>query len=156
MQTTLSPRRRLAGLLAALAVLITPLAAVTVMTAGPASASCTGSCLNNTDPYNTGCWDSNAYIVKQATTSYGSTLRLWYSPDCGTNWAQIYSATTAPTYLWTKLQNGTQTTHYYFTDYIGWAWSNQLYAPATNADACEQEYYTAAHQYGPVDCVGQF
>jgi hypothetical protein len=156
MRTTLNPRQRTGRLLAALAMLITPLAAVTVLTAGPASAAtCSGSHCNYTDPQNTGCWDSSAYIVKQETTVYGSTLRLWYSGDCKTNWAQIYSPSTVTTYLWTELQNGTQTAHYKF-QYIGWAWSDQLYAPTTNARACEQEYYISTKQWGPIVCVGQY
>jgi hypothetical protein len=58
--------------------------------------------------------------------------------------------------LGTKLQNGTQTIHFEFTNYIGWAWSDQLYAPTTNADACAQEKNPATNRFGPVDCVGQF
>lgn len=162
--------RRVSYLLAMLSVAIIPLTAA-AMTAAPASAApriaataathrvapaCSGSCLNNTDPKATGCWDGNAYSLKQETDSYGDILQLWWSPDCGTNWAQVHSISDAPHLLWTELQNGAITTKYYFTDYVGWAWSNQLYAPTTNARACEQVYEAAIHQWGPVDCVGQY
>ena len=158
MLTTLNPRRRLGGLLGALTVLITPLAAATVLTAGPASAAtCSGNGCNNTDPKTTGCWDSHAFVVKQGSApDYGGTLQLWWSPTCQTNWAQYDSISTNPTFLWTKLQNGAQTIHFEFTNYLGWAWSDQLYAPTTNADACVQEKNPATNRFGPVDCLGQF
>jgi hypothetical protein len=52
------------------------------------------------DPVVTGCWDANAYIA--STTPFpvdGPQLGYvanWYSPDCGTNWAE--TVTTAGLY----------------------------------------------------------
>jgi len=151
----LNSRRRIGGLLAALAVLVTPLTAATVMTAAPASAAtCSGHGCDNTDPYQTGCANGAYPVIKGTAPDYGVLLELWWSPTCQTNWAEVDSDG-FPTYLWTKLQNGTQTVHYHFT-FNGWAWSNQLYAPTTNADACIQQVVPPTNRLGPVDCVGQF
>lgn len=79
-------------LLGAMASAVAALAA-TVAFAVPASAAApTGYALDGQDPYATGCWDSNAYVIGHATIhsqefnlDYG-TAYLWWSPDCGTNW----------------------------------------------------------------------
>lgn len=90
MQTTLNPRRRLGGLLATIAVLVTPLAAVTVASATPANAA---GC------YSTGChgYDPN---VKSCTVSSQKSLNFYsgrtvmatltnkFSIACDSNWAQ--------------------------------------------------------------------
>lgn len=58
--------------------------------------------------------------------------------------------------MWTVLQNGAQTTHFCFTHYTGWAWSNQMYAPIPiNADACVTVKEVTG-QFGPIYCIGQF
>lgn len=48
------------------------------------------------------------------------------SPGCQANWAQVDSVSTAPTRIWTELQNGEQTAKFEFTNYTGWAWSGHL------------------------------
>ena len=138
------------------AALSIPLGAAVVPATPAFAATCSGSGCNNTDPKGTGCWDSHAFSLIAGTTGYGDTVQLWWSPDCGTNWAQVDSKSTAMRRIWTELQTGAQTAQYTFSGYIGWAWSDQLYAPTTKADACEQVYETAAHQWGPAECVGQF
>lgn len=39
------------------------------------------------DPIDTGCWDAIAYIAASAPFKFGYVAN-WYSPDCGTNWAE--------------------------------------------------------------------
>lgn len=39
------------------------------------------------DPIDTGCWDANAYVAASALFKFGYVAN-WYSPDCGTNWAE--------------------------------------------------------------------
>jgi hypothetical protein len=45
------------------------------------------------DPIVSGCWDANAYIASTAVFHVqGDPLGYvanWYSPDCGTNWAEV-------------------------------------------------------------------
>lgn len=163
--------RRVRFLLAMLSVAIVPLTVAAAMTATPASAApritavtvihqaaitCRGSGCNYTDPQNTGCKDSRAFALMHETDSYGDLLQLWWSPDCGTNWAQVYSNSDLQHRIWTETQSGLQTARYTFSGYIGWAWSDQLYAPTTNARACEQVYEAPIHQWGPTDCIGQY
>lgn len=48
------------------------------------------------DPIDSGCWDANAYIASSASLSGFASgiapglgyVANWYSPDCGTNWAE--------------------------------------------------------------------
>jgi hypothetical protein len=50
------------------------------------------SAFDPNDPVQSGCWDNNAYIAAQAYFPVkGDPLGFvanWYSPDCGTNWAE--------------------------------------------------------------------
>jgi hypothetical protein len=154
MRTTHSSRARLrrsGHLLAALVALIIPLGGVTVLTAGPASAS-----ISDTDPKTTGCWDSNAYaLYSVADPYYGGTLQLWWSPDCQTNWGQDYSTSTDYTIISTTVEGG-RTSSYFGFNYKGWAWSNQMYAPTANTATCIIRRNVQLNVWGPVVCVGQF
>ena len=97
--------------------------------------------LDNTDPIDTGCWDANAYIAAAApiydypTGNLLGYVRNWYSPDCGTNWSEVYTADGSSNYLgpWVYRQSDNHSTPA-FTLYGNDAYSNQLYAP--DAVAC--------------------
>lgn len=58
-------------------------------TQGQAS-GCSGTGCNNTDPYTTGCHDSQSYdwpvTVYDGTGGTVGTVELWWSPTCQTNW----------------------------------------------------------------------
>jgi hypothetical protein len=145
--------------------LLVPLGVVTVTSAAPAyaEACCWKHVADNTDPFNDGhgtdCWDSSAYVVNpKQYDDNGNLLELWYSPACGTNWAEIVSPGTYTTELWTQRQSDGVTTSIYKFKFKGQAWSNQLNAPYTNARACEEEITGSYPHFvvlGPT-CRGQY
>jgi hypothetical protein len=106
--------------------------------AAPATATATSS-LDNTDPIATGCWDANAYVAAGPTPITYPTgrgyVRNWYSPDCGTNWSEVYTADGSSQNLTVYVYRQSD---YYNTPvfylYGNDAYSNQVYAP--NAVAC--------------------
>lgn len=119
----------------------------TRLTAKIEPASCSGfSGCTDTDPYATGCWDGSAYIANSGAVSIydGSdnkyvqvaTIYLWYSPTCGTNWAQILNTTGDYATIETCSQQGTAgTCTEQYTSNVNYAWSNQVWAPDFPATA---------------------
>lgn len=102
MRITLSPRRRLGALVATLAVLITPLAAVTVAQAAPASAaSCYGLNCHGHDPYLYGCTiSSQKFDYYYSGRTLMATVTNDYSYACDANWAQMQLSSDAVSLGW--------------------------------------------------------
>jgi len=52
-----------------------------------------GNQLNGLDPASSGCWDSSAYVANEKVQG-SLLLAIWYSPTCGTNWADFQNEST--------------------------------------------------------------
>lgn len=105
MQTRPSSPHRLGGLLATLAALITPLAAVTVAPAAPASAAgCYGLSCHGHDPYLYGCTiSSQKFSYYYSGRTLMATVTNDYSYVCDANWAQAQLSSYAVSLGWNFL-----------------------------------------------------
>ena len=113
----------------------------------PLTATCSGNGCNNTDPYATGCVGNKGNdFVTYISTAYGgdgdAVVWLMYSPTCGTNWAELHTATDDHVeYLYGQINRasgvdgGALSFHYSSSQYT-WINTNQVYAPHNAAQAC--------------------
>jgi hypothetical protein len=95
------------------------------------------------DPYTAGC-DIGAYWVNSNNPVYipgtGISVQLWYSPNCGTNWARLHSSTIVP-YMMAKVVRQESAEYcraaynFYWTNGT-WVYSDMVYAPTALAKAC--------------------
>lgn len=116
---------------------------LTVIPAASASAStatCSGNGCTDKDPSDTGCWNSSAYRaasapIKIANGTVGR-VDLWYSPTCGTNWAQVwtyYPATMTAEAAYVERMSDAHYEYWYTSD--NGTWTDQVYAPKVQACA---------------------
>ncbi len=113
-----------------------------------ADTGCTGYGCDNTDPVQTGCDDSSAYVASSEPLYLSNQtpgvdqpvgeVDNWYSPDCSTNWAVavLHGPNCGSECNLTArvCRPDNQTPGYYCADPFSsnssnWVWSNQAYAP---------------------------
>lgn len=136
---------------------------------GVAQADPGNTCLNypnafdcdGTDPYRTGC-DVGAFIANSAPVNYydpnnglptggvAGTVYNWYSPTCGTNWAEFRSNNGLVLYgaVGITALDGSDSEEY--QDYGYDLWSDQLYAPTPSLAKAWAQVQGPA--YGEVTC----
>jgi Cutinase/LGFP repeat len=123
-----------------------------------------GSALDNTDPYESGCV-SSAYpkaIVLQATDG-PTVIDLEWSAHCGTNWTQVTPNTgtgngAIEMLIWVERKNAsgsiTVGDNFEFPpDGSTIGWSDQLYAPTQPARACEEYWVRATKTWSTTVCT---
>ncbi|MFD4788849.1 DUF2690 domain-containing protein [Streptomyces sp. NPDC058459] len=90
------------------------------------------------DPRTTGCDRDGVLAASKAVYDhyngrYLGTINNWYSPRCGTNWAQAVSV--LPGYGWALDINNGQTAYQYPDHAIGWsatpAWTDMVFGANT-------------------------
>ncbi|WP_327087335.1 YjfA family protein [Nonomuraea sp. NBC_01738] len=108
--------------------------AVAALTASPAGAATAGHPYDGKDPYTAKC-SSGSYAVRSASTRAG-TIKLMWSPRCGTNWTEIWVSPRKAGSIWVKRSGGK---YGYAVERFGYKagrshhWGNMVYANNTCA-----------------------
>ena len=117
--------------------------------------TCSGNGCNNTDPFATGCADTNLDIdefLTHTTDENGVWVELWYSKVCHTNFTIIYADYSDAAYYYGQINRDTGSdggalSYSYSSSQHSWINTNQVYSPHNAAQAC------GAGSNAPVVCT---